>query len=396
MGSEGQGPRIGRIGAFLAAVVLLGAYLWMLYAHQEQVQAPLEIVYLHGEERVPPLDPETGTPLWAGPEVARHHATAIQVRREKDGLPTWILEYPAGPVEPLTWEVREAEGQRVLVSWLQEASGLEALVRVSGEESHDLAVVMTRLPVAPILAVLAGPVAILPGEWHEGVPGEVEVDGTGSFVAPWVDRRYRIGELHVTFQGGVAFQARAMDLPLQGSSTTSDPCLGVGGAHLTYDPVHLGQGGLAGALAMALQSRTGADVALLNYLSVRKGLVGVVEGPSLREALPFHNQVVLVTLTGAQVLALLGENTRQDTGYLVVRGLQEREGRWLDDQGVEVDPARSFRVATVDYLATGARGKRPVFLEGENVTRTGLFTDRMAMDLLSPCPGAATGEGEGR
>ena len=341
-----------RVLIALAAVLVIGGYLAMLQTHGSESEPDVLVLYRGGPGGEPPRHPVTGFWAWVGPDQLQDELDAIEARRE--GLPTYVLD-----ASPVATSVRDqiVDGHTLALVELAAGDPLPDL-------EADLVVVGTSGP----LPALRPGLAVLPGRFDPAAT-EVDVSGQGQLVAPWVDSRWRIGQLAVEWDE-LELTGRAVELTL-GQAAADAPTV-LGAADLDHDMIHFGQQGLSLAVAQRVLDVTGADLVLMNYLSVREGLQGAVDPSTLEEALPFHNQVVLLTLSAEQVAGVLAENDPLTTGYLVVAG--------------EAPASGDVRVATIDYLANGARGRRPVFLEGRDVLRTGLFTDRLALDLLEPAP----------
>lgn len=127
--------------------------------------------------------------------------------------------------------------------------------------------------------------------------------------------------------------------------------------------------------ADALKARTGARVALVNGGSIRRSLSsGVVSAGDVLTMLPFANSLMIGTVSGKTLLAALeyGLSGIEDTRgrFLQVAGLRyvfdaarpkgkrlvsaevlNEDGRWES-----IKTERSYRVATLDYLARGGDG----------------------------------------
>lgn len=81
-----------------------------------------------------------------------------------------------------------------------------------------------------------------------------------------------------------------------------------------------------------MKNVTGADIAMSTHSSFRRPLpAGTVNLESLRAALPYDNEIVVCSMTGAQL-----QNVIDDEMYVTSR---------------ELDPNRTYRVATTDYVA---------------------------------------------
>ncbi|MBO0937921.1 5'-nucleotidase C-terminal domain-containing protein [Fibrella sp. HMF5335] len=103
------------------------------------------------------------------------------------------------------------------------------------------------------------------------------------------------------------------------------------------------------------------DVSHLNYGGIRNGLpAGSVTTGNLFEVMPFDNQLVVLTLTGAQLMQFLNHFAANDNA-LVVGGVRVR----VHDKAVTsatltngrtIVPDQSYTVAMSDYVANGGGG----------------------------------------
>ncbi len=392
-----QRRRLTRGISVLALLLVVSAYLLLLGFHSAGQTAALLIVYRGQVAGGPvPGHPRTGLLLWAPRQNVEAEIASIVQRRAKMGLSTLTMD--AGPHCTPSIRELEQEGLHLVLAQVPVDGDqgsvsrklLADLEQIVSEHEPDLVVVATAMAPDLLLRSIDLPLAILPGAFSPSVPGRVEVRSQGRLVAPWVDSRHRLGELEVE-PGGPgeppSLHASTFALP-SAQATADDPStLGWGPETLFHDTIHFGQQGMGMLVARLMLRYTGADLALLNYLSIRAGLVGEVDAIDLEEAFPFHNQVELLTMTGQQLVDVLAVNVMEDTRYLLVAGWSQGvAGAWLDASGVPVSPQKEYRLATVDYLANGARGRQPLFLEGRDRLPTGLYTDRLVLDLLQDGP----------
>lgn len=120
---------------------------------------------------------------------------------------------------------------------------------------------------------------------------------------------------------------------------------------------------LADALLAQAAQRYGKpiDVAHLNYGGIRNGLpAGNVTTGNVFEVMPFDNQLVVLTMTGAQLKQFLDYFAAHDDALVVggvrvtlhdktVRAVQFTNGRALQ-------PDQTYTVAMSDYVANGGGG----------------------------------------
>lgn len=136
----------------------------------------------------------------------------------------------------------------------------------------------------------------------------------------------------------------------------------------------------------------GAELALVNGTSVRVDLPGGdVRYDAAFAMMPFGNNLVVMTLTGAQISAVLEQQyaipiraglkspaaLAPSAGFTYAVDLSRAAGARIVDarlNGRPVDPARSYRVTVNNYLAAGGDGLS-TFAAGSEVT------DRKIVDL---------------
>jgi 5'-nucleotidase len=123
--------------------------------------------------------------------------------------------------------------------------------------------------------------------------------------------------------------------------------------------------------ADALRLAAKTDLGLINGGGLRDDLpAGPLVYGALYESFPFENEVVTVELTGAQLRNAVLHNLHAHFGFLSWSGLSVRARCEHDEvlvdittaDGKPLEPARTYRLATADFLATGgdealSRGK---------------------------------------
>lgn len=363
--------------AGMAALLLLAvAYVTMLQVRAADREPPLVVVWTAGVVEATVRHPRSGRAGWA----VRADVDALIARIE--GARRWRPTVRArADADALSVRVEDVRGRRVAIAEVP-TGGLAALGPALAEVGDvALVVVASREAPSAVLAAVPGPVVVLPGAYGAGVPDGGESHGDDRLVAPWIDSRDRVGVLEVRFEDDgedtVALTGTSVDLPLRDAPADAPTTLGDAPSGLDHDTIHLGQSGLGRALLDRMLAVTGADVALVNHLALRAGLVGRVDLLALEKALPFQNEVVLQTFDSAQLAAILAQGAHDDTKYLLVATRSPLP---------EPLPARDWRVASVDYLANGGRGGWATFTEGRDRIRTRIRLDDLALDLLEPEP----------
>ena len=127
---------------------------------------------------------------------------------------------------------------------------------------------------------------------------------------------------------------------------------------------------LGNLITDAMMRVTGADVAVTNGGGIRASIVpGNITRGQVFNVLPFGNLIVVLPMTGAQILEMLEFSARllpaQNGGFLQTAGLSfsidtaQAAGRRVHSarvNGVRLDPAKTYLVATNDFLAAGGDG----------------------------------------
>ncbi|MCC6335856.1 MAG: bifunctional metallophosphatase/5'-nucleotidase [Myxococcales bacterium] len=104
-------------------------------------------------------------------------------------------------------------------------------------------------------------------------------------------------------------------------------------------------------LTTALKEQFKADVALLNRRGVRQALpAGPVTKATVWDLIPFENEVVVAQVKGDALLAALSNVEAR------AAGVKAKGDGWVDAKGAPLDPARTYSVATLDYLYLGGDG----------------------------------------
>jgi 5'-nucleotidase len=176
---------------------------------------------------------------------------------------------------------------------------------------------------------------------------------------------------------------------------------------VTRDTTAAGESALGDLIADAQAHEVGAQMAFMNPGGIRADLkAGPLTYSDLFSVQPFDNGMARMSLTGAQVKAVLEQQFR-DAGdkILQIAGLRETydrsraagdriTGLTLPD-GTAVDPAATYTVALNSFLATGGDGFT-VFKQGTGVTSNGSdidalehYVESLAQPFTAPDPATA-------
>jgi 2',3'-cyclic-nucleotide 2'-phosphodiesterase (5'-nucleotidase family) len=117
-------------------------------------------------------------------------------------------------------------------------------------------------------------------------------------------------------------------------------------------------------LTTALKEQFKADVALLNRRGVRQSLPkGPIDKAAVWDLIPFENEVVVAKVKGDKLLAAM-ENVEARAA-----GIKPKGDGFVDAKGAPIDAAKTYTVATLDYLYLGGDGFK--LLEADpNATQT--------------------------
>ena len=121
---------------------------------------------------------------------------------------------------------------------------------------------------------------------------------------------------------------------------------------------------------------------------------GPITYGALYQALPFDNVIASIDISGQTILDILERTVAGRRGNMVVAGMtyefdygKPSGSRLLKATigGKPVDPARVYRVNTIDYLATGGDGQT-AFLQSKIVTLGDRVADVVAAYIKSHSP----------
>ncbi|MFC1813601.1 bifunctional metallophosphatase/5'-nucleotidase [Thermodesulfobacteriota bacterium] len=154
-----------------------------------------------------------------------------------------------------------------------------------------------------------------------------------------------------------------------------------------------------------MREHTGADVALLNSGGLR---ASIDAGPMTREeilkAMPFANEIVLLDLTGRELIHALNRSVKgtredEDGGFLQVSGIRFSVREHAAEQvrlipgDMPVDSEKIYRVAVPDFLASGGDGYK-IFID-KPIEHTRLPLRELIIDTIRS-RGTVTAGIEGR
>lgn len=139
---------------------------------------------------------------------------------------------------------------------------------------------------------------------------------------------------------------------------------------------------LGDLLARVMLEETGTDIAFTNMGGVRAAILpGEVTMKHILTALPFSNTLVRMELSAAQVKELLDYSVSlgpHSGGTLHLAGVEykEVEGKAMDIKinGMPLDPAKTYKIATNNFLAAGGDGYE-MLKDGKDVYDTGTLVN---------------------
>jgi 5'-nucleotidase/UDP-sugar diphosphatase len=142
-------------------------------------------------------------------------------------------------------------------------------------------------------------------------------------------------------------------------------------------------------LARLMLEETHSDVAFTNQGGVRAHIPkGDVRMKDILTALPFQNTIVTMDLAGGQLQALLDFNVSLGAlsgGALHLAGVtyEVRDSSAVDVKvdGVPLDPTKTYRIATNNFLAAGGDGYE-MLKQGANIYDTGTTVNSMLVGYI--------------
>jgi 5'-nucleotidase len=271
-----------------------------------------------------------------------------------------------------------------------EAEGKTVASDLRGRGAHlVVAVTHQHMRADRALAAAADVDVILGGHEHEPLVGE---EGKALITKAGSDARYLV-EVDVWMRPGGALVERSWTFHEVSERLSEDPGVAavvrafgtrlgreldteVGRTTVPLEarraPLRTQESNLGDFLADAMRARLDAEVAMVNGGGIRTDRVVPVGALTKRDVLgllPFTNVVVKLAVTGARLREALEQGLsrleREGGGYLQVSGLRlaydprlpaGRRVLGVEVGGAPLDPARTYTVAVVDYLARGGDG----------------------------------------
>ncbi len=139
-----------------------------------------------------------------------------------------------------------------------------------------------------------------------------------------------------------------------------------------------------------MRACTGSDIALLNAGSLRAGLDrGPVTIEGIFRVMPYPNEIIAVTMTGAGIMEALARSVRgaredEDGGFLHVSGIsftiRERKPADVLIGGAPLERGKNYTVTITDFMHTGGDGYT-MFID-KPATKTGLPLRELLVDTV--------------
>ncbi|OZC04734.1 hypothetical protein BSZ36_13445 [Rubricoccus marinus] len=303
-------------------------------------------------------------------------------------LPSTVKDYVqyGDVMEELAADVRETEGKSEVLIGLthlsfaddvRAAAGIPALDLVLGGHEHENIRAYRGTDATPILKADANARTVYVHEVRlNRASGEMTVESTlvpitertpedpavAAEVARWVDAAY------------AGFREQGFE-PDRIVVQLGEPLDGREGTIRTRPSL------LGTTIADGFRAVSGAEAAVFNGGSVRIDDV-LTPGPFSEydaiRVMPFGGDVVTVEMPGRLLARLLdqGQTNAGTGGYLQTSGITGASGAWLVN-GQPVDPARTYTIASNDFLVSGREAGLDWFsVEGnDEITQTGVFGD---------------------
>ncbi len=157
-----------------------------------------------------------------------------------------------------------------------------------------------------------------------------------------------------------------------------------------------GDSQMGNLIADSMREKTGSDIAFMNSGGIRSVInKGAVKVDTMYAVSPFPNYVAVMELPGDKLLEVLENGFSgkvkgfvQVSGAEVVYNLSKPEGSRIVEVkvgGVKLDPKKTYRVSTVDFMASGGESYTG-FLAGKNRVDTELARDILEYYIKAHSP----------
>ena len=147
---------------------------------------------------------------------------------------------------------------------------------------------------------------------------------------------------------------------------------------------------LGNFVADIMRTHTGANAAFINAGALRASLnKGPVTIEDVFRVMPYSNELLTVTLTGAEIAEALSrsvQGTREDEdgGFLHVSGVaftvRNKKADGIRIGGEPIDPSKSYTVAMTDFMYAGGDGY--TIFTGRPAVKTGLPLRELLVDTI--------------
>ena len=257
---------------------------------------------------------------------------------------------------------------------------------------------------------------IIPGNYHDILKAKEVTLVNGTPVAPFVDSRFDIGKLDIKNEkkidcrvvptGGAEQMPSGKVMQVlepyleefnkkypENYKTVMSTFVGYGTDNMTHSLKSPDESPAANFVTDVMRNATGADIAIINNLAIRKDLRGIISVQRLRDVLYFDNELVTMDLTGEEIEKILSSNAKKGgTIYRfsgVILGINPDKEKVMildvshsEDKGL-IDKKKTYRVVTIDYLVNSDKMKYESFKNGKNKKFTGLYLNNLILDRLS-------------
>ncbi|MCE1248356.1 MAG: PQQ-binding-like beta-propeller repeat protein [Firmicutes bacterium] len=334
--------------------------------------------------------------------------------------------------------VKEINGTKVGIYTTEQNEGVSDENIIKAVDEHikknkpDYSILICRNEDPEIAALSSKEIdLIIPGRYDDTLKKD-EITNIGKKqVAPWVDSRFAMVRIDVSADKKVSCRL----IPISGADfQPSGEVISVltpyinefkskypenyasvisSNTGFSSDLLHpgkdAGESESADFIADVMMETTGAQVAVINHLAVRKRFGGVVSIAGIKDALPFENEIVTIDLKGSVIEEILQSNAVPGHVFYQVGGLtlgikppegdkQERKKPEAPTEAASekrvlvyykdkpIEPEKTYRVATIDYLVNSEKEKYSAFKNAPAAKFTGIYLNHAVLDYISKHP----------